>query len=205
MKLAVFALSSLTVAVGFAQDVRPDRVVTLSVSNLQCPKCKTAVEAALKQVKGVTESSADLVVKTIVVTYDHHLTSAARLVSQLAAVKPLHGKPYEAALLLSAETLTKEQADKLITDLKAFKNPLDAEPVGNVVVDLEKKLIAVSFKPVKLDDPKDRGTDVAPLVNAAKKTVATVKAVAPIKEPIKEAVKDAAAKEPAKSKEPTKK
>lgn len=180
--LQVVVFGSLLTTLATAQDIRPDRTITLSTPNLQCAKCKVAVESALKQVKGVTEVTAKLPTRSIVITYDHHLTSAARLAAQVVAVKPVHGKPYESSLLLTADAITKEQADKLITELKGFKSPLDTEPVATVVVELEKKLILIAFQPVKLSDPKDRGTDVSPLVNAAKKTVPTVKPVAPAKE-----------------------
>ena len=179
--ITLAGILALMATAALAQEVKSDRTITLSAPNIQCPNCKKALETALKTVKGVTEVTVDPKAKTIVVTYDHHVTSAARLAGHAAAVKPLHAKTYESALLLTADALKPEDPDKLVAALKGFKSPLDTEPVANVAVDVDKKQIAVTFKPVKLEDPKDRGTDVNPLVNAAKKIVPTVKAVAPSK------------------------
>jgi len=80
--------------------------VTLAIPNTQCGRCVATLTGSLKKVPGVqnvTDFTPES--KSVVVDMNSDQASVQKLAQAVADTPGLHGKPYEAMLLLRVEDL----------------------------------------------------------------------------------------------------
>ena len=135
--------------------------VTLAIPNTQCGRCVASLTGSLKKVPGVqnvtgfTPES-----KLVVVDMTTDQASVQKLAQAVADTPGLHGKPYEALLLLRVEDLGNADTRKKIDDaLKGVKG-VDAA----MVVDEKTGIIGVKF--TKLEAAGEPGANLDPILQA---------------------------------------
>src|SRR5687767_4473764 len=101
---AISLATTLAAAVGsvaFAQEAPTAQKVTLAIPNTQCGRCVAAMSASVKADKGV-KSVAGFTPdsKRVVVELNPQATSVHKVAQEVADTPGLHGKPYEAMLIL---------------------------------------------------------------------------------------------------------
>lgn len=174
--LTAIALATTLVAAAWgiaqAQDTPTAQKVMLAIPNTECGRCVAAMSAAVKADKGV-KSVAGFTPdsKRVVVELNPMATSVHKVAQEVADTPGLHGKPYEAALVLRVEDLSNaETRKKLDTALKGVKGVDSA-----VVIDEAGGLVGIKF--TKLAASEGMGTQLDPILQAL--TTAGVKASNP--------------------------
>jgi copper chaperone CopZ len=163
-------LAAATVA--RAEDTPGAQKVALSIPNTECARCVAAMSASVKADKGV-KSIAGFTPdsKKVVIELNPRATSVQKLAQEVADTPGLHGKPYEAALILQVDDLGNAETRKKVDEaLKGVKG-IDSA----VVVDETAGLIGVKF--TKLAASEGMGAQLEPILQAL--STAGVKATNP--------------------------
>jgi hypothetical protein len=136
-----------------------------------------ALSASLKKVDSVTDVQGFTPQsKTVVVVFDHHKASVHQLAEAVANTRGLHGKPYEAALLVTVEGLNTDTTSKVAAACKTVQGVSRCEVVdsgkGTVGIYFEKLAPAPDAKP-------PLGVRQGPILNAFRQGGLTVKLYTP--------------------------
>ena len=148
-------------AIACAEDAPGAQKVTLAIPNTQCARCVAAMSASVKADKGV-KSIAGFTPdsKRVVVELNPQATSVQKVAQEVADTPGLHGKPYEAALILQVDGLNNAETRKKVDEaLKGVKG-IDSA----VVVDEAAGLIGIKF--TKLAASEGMGAQLDPILQA---------------------------------------
>jgi copper chaperone CopZ len=131
-------LVALPTAVLRAQDAAQPSRVAFSIPNTECAQCVAKISTSLKAVKGVN-SIADLTPenKRAVVTYMPAQVSVQQIAQAVADTPGVHGKPYQASLLVRVENLsdsaTQEKANTALKNVPGVASASVADDKAGIL------------------------------------------------------------------------